>query len=298
MDRATAAGQYLLDLRLKQHRVAALPADVVPRSLAEGYEVQEWLVRKLLDNSGGARIGYKIACTSELAQKALGVDAPFFGVLMSHSSHRSPATLRGTDFTVRCAEAEFGFEMAADVPAGPTYTADTIRDFIGAAMPSIEIVDHRYHDWKTVGAPSLLADNAIHGAWVMGEPYAGWRQIDFAKHPVDAGGQRRADVYRLRSRGTGEPAVGCGVAGERVAEVRPPAAPRGPHHDRSHDGYLPGPAGRSAPRGLRNDGPSVAGVRRRVGWVKRRFASPTHRTRQPFGRGCATPAKTVGTFPE
>ena len=112
------------------------------------------------------------------------MDAPFFGVLMSHSSHRSPATLRGTDFTVRCAEAEFGFEMAADVPAGPTYTADTIRDFIGAAMPSIEIVDHRYHDWKTVGAPSLLADNAIHGAWVMGEPYAGWRQIDFAKHPV------------------------------------------------------------------------------------------------------------------
>ena len=74
--------------------------------------------------------------------------------------------------------------MAEDVPAGRTYDAETIKDYIGAALPSIEIVDHRYHDWKTVGAPSLLADNAIHGAWVFGEPFADWRKIDFARHPV------------------------------------------------------------------------------------------------------------------
>jgi len=184
MDRVTAACDYLLDLRRTQRRVPALPADIVPRTLAEGYQVQEQLVRKLLDRSGGRPIGYKIACTSLLAQKALAVDGPFFGVLMSQSSYPSPATLPGRDFTVRCAEAEFGFEMATDVPVGPVYTAESIREFIGTALPSIEIVDHRYHDWKTVGAPSLLADNAIHGAWIAGEPYAGWRDIDFARHPV------------------------------------------------------------------------------------------------------------------
>ena len=184
MDRVTAACDYLLDLRQTRRRVAALPPDVVPRSLAEGYEVQDRLVRTLLGRSGGQPVGYKIACTSTLAQKALGVDGPFFGVLLSHSTHPSPATLRASDFTVRCAEAEFGFEMAADVPAGPAYTAQTIKEFIAAALPSIEIVDHRYHDWQTVGAPSLLADNAIHGAWVPGEPYPGWRDLDFARHPV------------------------------------------------------------------------------------------------------------------
>jgi 2-keto-4-pentenoate hydratase len=184
MDRITAACDSLLEMRLKQRRVAALPADVVPRSLAEGYQVQQMLVRKLLDRAGSRPIGYKIACTSELAQKALGVDAPFFGVLMTHSTHPSGATLRGSDFVVRCAEAEFGFEMAADVPAGKSYTAESIKEFIAFAMPSIEIVDHRYDDWKTVGAPSLLADNAIHGAWIAGEPYAKWRGIDFAKHPT------------------------------------------------------------------------------------------------------------------
>ena len=49
---------------------------------------------------------------------------------MSHSTHASGATLRGSDFVVRCAEAEFGFEMAADVPAGKTYTAESIKDFV------------------------------------------------------------------------------------------------------------------------------------------------------------------------
>lgn len=184
MDRVDAACEFLFDLRLTHRRAAALPDDIVPRSLAEGYRVQERLVQKLLDRFGGRPVGYKIACTSELAQRALGVDGPFFGVLLAHSTHRSPAALPASDFTVRCAEAEFGFEMAEDVPAGPVYSAETIRDFIGAALPSIEIVDHRYHNWQAVGAPSLLADNAIHGAWVAGEPRTNWRDIDFARHPV------------------------------------------------------------------------------------------------------------------
>ena len=185
MGRVAAACDYLFDLRQKQQTVVALPADVAPRSLAEGYEIQEALVRKLLAHFGGQPIGYKIACTSELAQKALGVAGPFFGILLAYSSHRNPARLPSAGFTVRCVEAEFGFEMATDVPAGPAYTAETIRDYIGAALPSIEIVDHRYVDWKTVGAPSLLADNAIHGAWIAGAPFAGWRSLDFARHPVE-----------------------------------------------------------------------------------------------------------------
>jgi 2-keto-4-pentenoate hydratase len=184
MDRVAAACEYLFELRQRRQPVAALPADVVPHSLGEGYQVQERLVRRLLERSGGRPIGYKAACTSALAQEALGVDGPFFGVLLSQSSHRGPAVLPASDFTVRCAEAEFGFEMAADVPAGPAYTAESIAPFIAAALPSIEVVDHRYHDWQVVGAPSLLADNAIHGAWVAGEPYHGWRDIDFARHPV------------------------------------------------------------------------------------------------------------------
>ena len=34
------------------------------------------------------------------------------------------------------------------------------------------------------GALSLIADNAIHGAWIAGEPYAAWRDLDLAAHEV------------------------------------------------------------------------------------------------------------------
>src|SRR5262249_16188043 len=64
------------------------------------------------------------------------------------------------------------------------YTAETIAPFVAAVIPSIEIVDHRFHSWQTVGAPSLAADNAIHGAWVEGEPVRNWRHLDLAKHAV------------------------------------------------------------------------------------------------------------------
>jgi 2-keto-4-pentenoate hydratase len=184
MDRIAAAADYLFELRQQKRPVEALPDTLVPRSLEEGYRVQQLLVSKLLDQGQSQPIGYKIACTSELAQKALGVTAPFFGVLMSHSTTRSPSHLPGADFLVRCAEVEFGFAMAQDVPGGVTYTAETIRPYIGALIPSIEIVDHRYHDWKTVGAPSLLADNAIHGAWVEGEPCLDWQSLDLTSYPT------------------------------------------------------------------------------------------------------------------
>jgi 2-keto-4-pentenoate hydratase len=219
MRSATAAAEYLDELRQAQTPVAALPEEFRPRTLAEGYEIQARLVEMLLAKNHSQRIGYKIACTSELAQKALGVDGPFFGVLMTHSTKQSPAKLRAADFTVRCTEAEFAFEMGDDVPQGRTYDANSIRDYIASALPSIEVVDHRYRDWKTVGAPSLLADNAIHGAWVPGAPYAGW-------HP---------DTHWLRGRGAGQPAQRAGLARQRAAALRRPAPPRRPrHHGRDH----------------------------------------------------------------
>src|SRR5262249_25477274 len=107
MDQITSAAEYLLELRRTREPVAALPPGIPPRAAAEGYQVRERLAPAPLAQSGGEPIGYKVACTSVAAQRALAVDGPFFGVLMSHSTHRSPATLDGSAFTVRCAEAEF-----------------------------------------------------------------------------------------------------------------------------------------------------------------------------------------------
>ena len=185
MDRASLAAETLFDMRLTKRTVAALPPGAVPASLAEGYRVQELLVQKFLARLGGTTIGYKAAATNVTAQKQMDVDGPFFGTLLSATSHRSPTVLPASAFTLRIVEAEFGFEMGEDVPPSDVpYTAETVAPFVAAAIPAIEVVDHRFHDWKTVGAPSLAADNAIHAAWVEGEPVRDWRGFDLSRHPV------------------------------------------------------------------------------------------------------------------
>jgi 2-keto-4-pentenoate hydratase len=70
-----------------------------------------------------------------------------------------------------------------DVPASSVpYTWQTIAPFVAAVIPAIEVVDHRYTDWTAVGAPSLIADNAIHGAWIEGEPARDWKTADLGTH--------------------------------------------------------------------------------------------------------------------
>ncbi len=180
-----SAADFLLDMRLTGKKQAGLPPGLVPRSIAEAYRVQDELVERLLAVRGGRRIGYKAACTNELAQRLLKVDAPLAGTLLSFSSFASPARLRAADFSVRCIEPEFGFEIGADVPGAKSpYSAQSIAPFVRAALPSIEIVDHRFVDWADVGVETLVADNAIHGAWVAGTLCPQWQGIDFSRHPV------------------------------------------------------------------------------------------------------------------
>ena len=185
MERARLTAEFLLAARLERRVFDSLPEGAVPGSMHEAYRAQELLVRELLARSGGRVIGYKIAATSAAAQQLLQVDTPFFGQLLSHSSYPSPTVLPSGEFTVRCVEAEFGVEIGGDVrPGHRPYTRESIADFIAAVIPSVEVVDHRFGDWAAAGAPSLVADNAIHGAWVGGQPVSHWRGADLAEHPV------------------------------------------------------------------------------------------------------------------
>jgi 2-keto-4-pentenoate hydratase len=179
------AAETLFDMRLHKRTAAGLPAEAKPSTLADGYRVQELLVAKRIAQLGGKAIGYKAAATNVAAQKQMDVDGPFFGTLLSATSYRSPAQLPASAFTLRIVEAEFGFEMGADVPASPfPYTADAIAPFVAFAIPAIEVVDHRFHDWRTVGAPSLAADNAIHGVWIEGRPVPYRPSFNLAAHSV------------------------------------------------------------------------------------------------------------------
>lgn len=174
----------LLDMRRTHRIVADLPAEMRPTDLGMAYEVQRVLVESMLGD-GEHPIGYKVACTSEIAQAALAIDRPLFGRLLPRTSSSTGATLTTDRFVHRVVEAEFGFRIAHDVdPVDGGHTIDTIADHIDAVIPAIEIVDHRFVSWA-VGALSVAADNAIHGWWVHGDPVVDWRDLDLAATRVE-----------------------------------------------------------------------------------------------------------------
>jgi len=185
----TTAAHLLAQARIGQKRLSELPEAVRPKTPGEAYSIQDGLIHELLFHYGGSVIGYKIACTNVTAQRQLHVDGPFFGRLLSAFFHESsggkPASVEAGEFFMRVVEAEFAFEMARDLP--PSATPHSLEEIAGAVkgvIPGIEIVDSRFDEWTTIGAPSLIADNACNAAWVKGALLTDWRGIDLAKQVV------------------------------------------------------------------------------------------------------------------
>jgi 2-keto-4-pentenoate hydratase len=183
-DMITAAATELLDMRANRRVVPDLPEPLRPQTLDDAYAIQQQVVDGLLAPSGGRRIGFKVACTNDIAQAALQIDRPLFGRLMTQTTSPSGATLVAERFTHRVVEAEFGFRVGTDVePVDGGHSPDTIAEHIDALIPAIEIVDHRFESWA-VGAMRVAADNAIHGWWIHGEAVTDWQGHDLAAATV------------------------------------------------------------------------------------------------------------------
>jgi 2-keto-4-pentenoate hydratase len=180
-----SAARLLSGARINRQRLAELPGEIRPKTLAEAYCCQDALVQQLLDRYGGGIVGYKIACTNASAQAQLNVTGPFHGKLLSAFCFDSPARLRADEFFMRVVEAEFAFLMARDLSST---SAPLQREEIAAAIegvvPSIEIVDSRFEDWTAIGVLPLIVDNACNAAWVKGPLQKDWQGIDLGAQRV------------------------------------------------------------------------------------------------------------------
>lgn len=113
-----------------------------------------------------------------------------------------PRGLPAGDFAFRLIEPEFAFRLGADLPArgaaydqGGAYDRDEVGQAVASLHPAFEVVTSAYGAaWTGLSAPALVADNAVHGAFVPGPGVAGpgvkgpgvkdWRGLDLAAHPV------------------------------------------------------------------------------------------------------------------
>src|SRR3954470_5828174 len=179
----TRAAELLWRTRLAETRIDALPKEIRPSTLAEGYAIQE----AMLDLAQQPAIGWKIAATSAAGQKHIGVTEPLAGRLFRDFVLADGARRPIARNHMRVAEAEFAFKMARDLPPrGTDYSRTEVCDAVGAMHLAIEVPDARYEVFDTIGAPSICADCAFHAWFLLGPDVPDWQKLDLPNQPVRA----------------------------------------------------------------------------------------------------------------
>ena len=172
MDKTLAAARIIADARRNRSRLESLPSELAPRSEAEGYRIQR-AVHDLLLPQVGAMVGYKIGCTSAVMQQYLGIPHPCGGGLFANRVYESGVVLAANDFVRVGVECEIAVRLEHDLPASQApFSAESVAPAVEAYYPAIEIVDERYIDWQSIGAPTLVADDFYAAGCVLGKPVA------------------------------------------------------------------------------------------------------------------------------
>lgn len=173
------AARLLLAARREARTIEALPEACRPRDVDEGYAVQDALIAR----AGGAVAGWKLGATTPYWQRRAGLAGPMAGRLLASAVYQSAVTLPGARFHLRLVECEYAFELARDLPGrAEPYRRDEVEDAVAAVHGCIEVADSRYAQGLRVDTPSLIADNVLAGALVVGPRIAG--EVDLSRAPV------------------------------------------------------------------------------------------------------------------
>jgi 2-keto-4-pentenoate hydratase len=169
--------------------IAGLPEAVRPQSEADSYAIQEAVLRRLGERAGGWKVGFSpeggIFCAPIYASKV----------------HPSPAALPASGFHLIGIECEIGFRLNQGFAArAQPYGRDEV---LGAASlhPTIEVVDSRYQDFRSLDRLQVLADNFSNGGLVYGAAASNWQGLDLVHPPiaVTADGKAFAECTGLRA---------------------------------------------------------------------------------------------------
>ena len=200
----TRAAELLWRTRRAESRIDALPPEIRPTSLAEGYAIQE----AMLDLVNQPAVGWKIAATSAAGQKHIGVTEPLAGRLFRDFVLPDGARRPIARNHMRVAEAEFAFKMARDLPPhGRDYDQREVMDAVAAMHLAIEVPDARYEVFDTIGAPSICADCAFHAWFLLGPEVPDWRGLDLSKQPVRAWKQDTVVAEGSGANALGDPRI-------------------------------------------------------------------------------------------
>ena len=171
-DRLDSMARWMWNARQRRQTFCNLPNELRPTSIAEAYAAQEVYYR-LAEPVYGPVAGAKIATTTKVMQKLMGITHPCGGAIFARTIHTSSARLRRADFVNLRVESEIALKLGADLPAlGAPWTRDAVVPAVASAMPAFELIEDRHADYNTTDASSLIVENCWNGGVVLGNPQA------------------------------------------------------------------------------------------------------------------------------
>ncbi len=169
-DPVAEAASLLLDARRTGRTITELPDELRPRVFADGYAIQD----RLIDLDGRAIGLVKIGCTTVETQRIMDIDEPIGGCLPVDAVHRSGAVVPvGAFHHPPLIECEFAMRLGSDIDSGRQF--ETLAEAVAvvdAVAPALELVDGRYDSQLGIDGPSVVADNSMATAAVLGAPVA------------------------------------------------------------------------------------------------------------------------------
>lgn len=179
------AAAALLAARRDNRPLEALPPAATPADKAGAYAIQTEVARRI-----GPVTAWKVGASAPDAEPS---SAPIHAETLFFEVDTLPAGM----FRVIGIEAEIAYRLKSDLPArDEPWTREEVLDAVGSVHPAFEICDTRFATYGSQGAFASLADQANHGALIVGPATADWRGVDPVNQPLtlDIDGERRIDV--------------------------------------------------------------------------------------------------------
>jgi 2-keto-4-pentenoate hydratase len=193
------AARILAEGRISGDKISAYPSPA-PGTKKEAFALQS-AVRQHL---GWKHRGWKVGCTSRLAQESLATDAPFPGPVYGERLFASGSEVPTKPSNWRVTEPEIAFTLKGDLPArGKPYDAVEVMMAVESVHPAVEIVNPRLPKGFSDKVEWYIADGGLNDALVLGPAHKPLSVADYAKVRAEA-----KLNGRVVGRGTGANALG------------------------------------------------------------------------------------------
>lgn len=169
-----AAADALYTAEHRRTQVRPTSALYPAMTLADAYRVQQAVAERKI-GEGRRIIGRKIGLTSRAMQRAMHIDEPDYGTLLSDMAFDNGGTIEAGRFTDPRIEVELAFVLNEPL-FGEDLTADDVMRATRHVVPALELIAARsFRVDPQTGRPrgllDTVADNAASAGIVLGEPF-------------------------------------------------------------------------------------------------------------------------------